>query len=115
MLNRTTYLLVLLIEECAEVIQRVCKAIRFGLNEVQQSNSEEKRTNERRLAEELADLQTIVCLLQEDGTMPTTGFAEWSYQKRVRILKYLRYSIALGLAEPGADIPKPSDVTHTVK
>lgn len=106
MLNRTVYLLVLLIEECAEVIQRACKAIRFGLTEIQKSNPEEKRDNARRLTEELADLQTIVVLLQEDRVLPFDGMATWSAEKRAKILKYLRYSIQLGLAEPGADQPK---------
>lgn len=99
MLTRTVYLLVLLIEECAEVIHRACKAIRFGLKEVQSSNADERRNNEQRLHEELVDLETVVNIMQEEKILPRTGLREHALQKRAKIEKYYEYSVQQFIAE----------------
>jgi len=62
----TEYLLVLLMEECAEVQHRASKALRFGLDEVQDGQPHDNRD---RLSFELADLRAIVHLLTEDNSV----------------------------------------------
>jgi len=61
-LNRSTYLLICLIEECAEVIQRVCKAIRFGLDETQPG---QRLNNLDRISLEIDDFQGVATMLNE--------------------------------------------------
>jgi len=50
-------LLTILIEECAEVQQRATKALRFGLNEVQEGQT---LNNIERMSEEIGDLETTI-------------------------------------------------------
>lgn len=58
--SRTSYLLMNLIEKCAKVSQRACKAARFGLREIQPGQLED---NTRRLERELGVLMAVVDLL----------------------------------------------------
>ena len=53
-------LMVIAMEECAEVAQRISKAIRFGLDEVQLGQG---LTNLDRVAEEFGDLNGALALL----------------------------------------------------
>lgn len=115
MLHLTTYLLICLIEECAEIIHRCCKSIRFGMEECQAQaykdlkdvkatsispDSEKYLTNKVRLEQELADLQGVVQLLQQQKVI--TGMAPHTETKKKKVLKYLEYSVKLGLAEKEA-------------
>lgn len=59
-MNETEYLLTVLSEECAEVVQRASKAARFGLSEIQPGQNDDNR---RRLERELADLMATADLL----------------------------------------------------
>jgi NTP pyrophosphatase (non-canonical NTP hydrolase) len=52
----------ILIEECAEVIQRATKAKRFGLDEVQPG---QPHTNAVRLAHEIGDVIAMIALCEE--------------------------------------------------
>ena len=63
-MNREEYLLTCLAEECAEVAQRVSKALRFGLNEVQPG---QPFTNAERIADELTDLIAVAHILHQEG------------------------------------------------
>ena len=117
MINRSTYLLVLLIEECAEVIQRACKCIRFGLDEIQRAKDHlgtkevamnpilaEAEPNDVRLKGELTDLFTVVHLLKRHKVLEEEP--KVSVDKILKIEKYHRYSVFMGLAEgPGLDKP----------
>jgi NTP pyrophosphatase (non-canonical NTP hydrolase) len=89
-MNETEYLLTTLSEECAEVAQRACKAIRFGLAEVQPGQQED---NTRRLERELADLIAVADLLglrvrEEDKVA-----------KIEKLKKYMGYSREIGTLE----------------
>lgn len=55
-------LLVIAMEECAEAAQRISKAIRFGLDEVQPGHG---MTNLDRAAQELGDLDGALAMLLE--------------------------------------------------
>lgn len=90
MMNETEYLLTTLSEECAEVAQRACKAIRFGLTEIQPGQEE---NNVRRMERELADLMAVADLLglhvrDEDKAA-----------KVEKLKKYMAYSREIGTLE----------------
>jgi hypothetical protein len=81
-------------EECAEVAQRVSKALRFGLDEVQPG---QPLTNGERITQELNDLWSAVDLLCERGVISAddvrlTGRAARD-AKREKLLRYLEYSM----------------------
>lgn len=63
-MNRKEYLLECLSEECNEVGQRVSKALRFGLNEVQDGQPFD---NAERIVHELKDLLAVATILQAEG------------------------------------------------
>jgi NTP pyrophosphatase (non-canonical NTP hydrolase) len=65
--NRTEHLLTCLAEECAEVAQRVSKALRFGLDEVQPGQAS---NNAERIADELADLIAVAEILADYDIIP---------------------------------------------
>lgn len=89
-MNEQEHLLTVVSEECAEVSQRACKAIRFGLYEVQPGQSED---NKRRLEREYAELIAVGELLglrvrEEDKAA-----------KREKLKKYMDYSREIGTLE----------------
>lgn len=61
---REREILNIIIEECAEVQHRACKALRFGLGEVQPG---QQLSNSVRLAEEVGDLGAILALAEREG------------------------------------------------
>jgi len=63
-MNRQEHLLTIASEECAELAQRISKALRFGVHEVQPGQD---KTNAERISYELADLLGVVGLLIDDG------------------------------------------------
>lgn len=65
-MNRTEHLLTCLGEECAEVSQRVSKALRFGLDEVQPG---QPLRNRDRIVEELRDLFAVAEILAGEGVI----------------------------------------------
>jgi hypothetical protein len=62
-MDRTEHLLTCLAEECAEVAQRVSKALRFGLHEVQRGQGQ---TNVGRICDELGDLIAVAAILRDE-------------------------------------------------
>lgn len=97
-LTTTQQLLAVLAEECSEVAQRVTKALRFGLREVQPGQSLD---NEARIAYELCDILGTLSLLQERGLF--VGFPEREAHKRAiedkreKVVLFLRYAGSLGM------------------
>lgn len=65
-MNRSEHLLSCLSEECAEVAQRVSKALRFGLDEVQPG---QPLRNSDRIEEELRDLFAVAHILASEGVI----------------------------------------------
>lgn len=65
-MDRREHLLTCLAEECTEVGQRVAKALRFGLAEVQAGQT---LTNRQRIAEEYRDLVAVANILVEEGIL----------------------------------------------
>jgi NTP pyrophosphatase (non-canonical NTP hydrolase) len=85
--NRTEHLLTCLAEECAEVGQRVSKALRFGLAEVQPG---QPSNNAERITEELGDLISVVGILISEGVIdePPTDYEG----KRAKIERFMSLS-----------------------
>jgi hypothetical protein len=97
--TRTEHLLVILMEECAEVQQRASKALRFGLSEVQPGQT---KTNAERLAGELADLQAAEIMLFRDGLVGAMS-GERISAKREQVERFLRYSAECGTLEENCE------------
>lgn len=89
-MNEREHFLTVLSEECAEVAQRACKAIRFGLEEIQPGQEE---NNKRRLERELADLMATAELL--DLNIRDTD----KDAKKEKLKKYMKYSREIGTLE----------------
>ena len=91
-MNRTESLLTILSEECAEVTQRVSKALRFGLDEVQ---ADQPLNNAERILEELRDVLSIYRMLVDDGILRTFAYdelEEWHSIKSAKVEKWLAYA-----------------------
>lgn len=61
-------LLELLVEECAEVIQRATKAMRFGLREVEPG---QERDNIERMSGEIGQLRAVIHRMDTAGLIDT--------------------------------------------
>jgi hypothetical protein len=79
--NRVEHLLTIIAEESAEVSQRATKALRFGLDEVQQG---QPHNNADRMLIEFADLLCSLALLEEAD--PVFRDAKITYARRLRNL-----------------------------
>jgi CRISPR/Cas system-associated endonuclease Cas3-HD len=86
-------LLTIIAEECAETAQRASKCIRFTLDEVQ---PEQELTNAQRLVYEFNDIVAVMELLQEQGLIDKVIDREAIDKKKLKVAKYLAYSIQLG-------------------
>ncbi len=67
-MNRKEHLLVILSEECSEVIKEVSKALRFGLENGYPGQS---KTNQDNIEDELTDVFAVVEMLLDDGMLQT--------------------------------------------
>ena len=96
-MNRSEHLLTCLAEECDEVGQRVAKALRFGLREVQAG---QPLTNDDRICDELRDLISVAHILHSEGVigwfMPDLGETN---AKRRKIEKFMAISHEQGVLE----------------
>lgn len=89
-MNRKEYLLLCLAEECAEVAQRVSKALRFTAEEVQPGNT---YNNAERITKELVDLHAVTEMLVAEGVL-TNPYIENAdiEQKKQKVELYMKYS-----------------------
>jgi len=96
-MTRTEHLLTILAEECNEVAQRVTKALRFGLTEVQSGQSD---NNAERMAAEMADLVAVWEMLVDAGLVwPLYCLSDRIHGKKNKIHTYLEYSRTCGTLE----------------
>lgn len=96
-MDKVDYLVNVLTEECCEVGQRACKAVRFGLYETQEGHTQ---NNLQRLIGELNDILGTIETLQEEGV----DFSEFGDRmavdrKKASIKKYFTRSIEHGKLE----------------
>jgi hypothetical protein len=81
----------ILIEECAEVIKRATKLLRFGRDEIQPG---QEKTNAERLSNEIGDVQHMVDLLGDVGIVNHQHCLEGRQSKRQQLAKYMQTSKA---------------------
>lgn len=97
-MNRIEHLLTCLTEECEEVGQRVCKAQRFSLGEVQPG---QPLSNAARIVEELKDLIAVAEMLRTSDAIPDfmPSLAEID-AKAAKVEKYMEVARANGALTP---------------
>ena len=95
-LTENQWLLNTLAEECCEVGQRVSKALRFGLHEVQEG---QPFNNAERIELELADLYAMVGILVDRGLIESPSRINMAETKR-KVAKYLDYARSEGVIKP---------------
>lgn len=93
-MTREEHLLVILAEECGEVIKEVAKALRFGLDDHKPG---EKETNRENIELELNDMLGVVNMLVSGGSL-NMNIKSNLYQeaKQRKVEKYLLYSENVG-------------------
>jgi NTP pyrophosphatase (non-canonical NTP hydrolase) len=102
-MNRSEHLLSCLAEECAEVAQRVSKALRFGLQEIQPGQS---LTNAERIEQELSDLIAVAAMLNEEDILDMDGLdSEAVDRKQAKVEKFMVYAVEQGALTEPAPIP----------
>ena len=91
------HLLVCLSEECAEIIQIVDKALRFGLDD---SHPKEPGSNYERIKREINDLHGVIELLSEQGIhFPMDR--QLIDEKKEKVKKYMEYAKTRRTLETG--------------
>jgi hypothetical protein len=86
-MNKEQELLVVLTEECGEVIQASSKILRFGLNS---KNPYSNKNNKEQLEQELGDLMCLIRALTENGTIDLDSVLAAAEKKRKKLEKYLK-------------------------
>lgn len=103
-LTYNEYLLTCLAEEAAEVIQRVEKAKRFGMDEVQEGFTE---NNAERLAGEIEDFLGVLKMIEARQELVIDRSDERMERKQERVIKYSLVSFKRGiLTEAPCRVPK---------
>lgn len=82
-------LLTILAEECCEVGKRASKALRFGVDEVQDG---QPLTNAERIALEVGDVLEVVAQLVDMGTLNLAAIEEGQDRKKSQLSKYLQFA-----------------------
>src|SRR5688572_15730941 len=99
-LTETQHLLSVLAEECGEIGQRVTKALRFGLREIQPGQD---MTNETRITLELCDLWGTIELLQERGILSAFPVRYLIDRKKEKVATFMSYANQIGMIRGNHD------------
>lgn len=95
-------LLTILMEECNETAQRASKAIRFGVNEIQEGQT---LTNAERISYEFNDILAVMHMLNKAGLIDKIIDPPAIVLKKVKVEKWLQYSKECGTVTSG-DVSK---------
>lgn len=76
-----------LIEECAEIQHRACKALRFGLAEVE---PDQGYTNIERLSVEVGELLTVADMAALEGVLDSWYMAAGGVDKKDKLARYMQ-------------------------
>ena len=82
--TKTNEALVILQEECAEVIQEVSKCFRFGINDLNKDGIKHSTVLEK----EVADMLCMVDILVDQGVLDTARLAEGKREKQIKLKKW---------------------------
>lgn len=88
-MTRNEHILTIVAEECVETAQRASKALRFGIDEVQEGQD---LTNSERLIYEFNDIVATMELLYEEGLIDRIFDRAYIEKKKLKIEKYLLLS-----------------------
>ena len=86
--GRVREILEILHEECNEVGQRISKAQRFGLDEIQEGQS---LTNAERIAIEVGDLHEMLYMAVNEDIIDLTYIEIGQVNKRRQLKKYMQH------------------------
>ena len=89
MMSENEYLLIVLAEECGEVIENVAKALRFSLEDHHPNDFE---TNESKLKREIVDVIAVAEMLVENKVIEDYNSREMIENKKKKVKKYMEYS-----------------------
>lgn len=78
-------ILLILQEECAEVVQAISKCQRFGLDGVKPGKP---KTNREHLQDELGDLLTMIELLIDHGIVTEAALLDAQFAKRDKLKQW---------------------------
>jgi hypothetical protein len=92
-MTRKEHLLTIAAEEACELGQRITKALRFSLEEIQPG---QELTNAERIMEEYHDLFAMFQMLHREGFIDGTINGDRCMKKISQVEKYLEYSKHLG-------------------
>jgi hypothetical protein len=95
--TREEHLLVILMEECAEVAHRASKILRFGMDEVQPG---QQLSNRQRLFGELIDLMAVADMLAILPVEDSEATVEDMRAKIEKVEHFLLLSQAQGTLDP---------------
>ena len=95
MTTETEYLLIKLMEECAEVQHACAKALRFGPESAAVLNE----TNSDLIQSELHDVGAVASMLEDLGILTLASKPGEFEERRDRIKRYMRRSREIGTLE----------------
>ena len=101
-MTRDEHLMVIAMEECAEVAQRISKALRFGMDQIQQDADDapeqnpERLTNKQRIEREYYDLRAMLGMIGIDAWANDTSTKGYEFEKVRKVERYLWRSNACG-------------------
>ena len=90
-MNRQEHLLTILGEECSELHQEICKALRFGINEQRDLPT----SNHERMQKEFNDILAMVEMVKSEGVFLCED-EKMVCDKMEKVEKYLLYSKECG-------------------
>lgn len=102
-MTRQDHLLTIAVEECMETGQRITKALRFGMDEIQ---AEQDMNNAKRIMQEYVDLITVMSMLARHNKTFSDVFNdskqifEWAAIKEKKVEHFLEYSAQQGRLDP---------------
>ena len=97
-MNKQEQLMVIAMEECAELAQRISKALRFGMEQIQQDADDkpeenpERLTNRQRIQREYWDLRASLGLMMIDAWEITPESTRLEREKYLKIERYFERS-----------------------
>jgi len=80
-------LLLIVMEECAEIQHRCSKALRFGVREIQPGQD---FTNQERICQELGDLVAVLELVEDQGIVYRHMVMNYSVKKMPKLQAFLQ-------------------------
>lgn len=87
-MNKEEMLLIMVAEECSEIIQATTKSLRFGLDDYYKDNP----SNRQKLRIEFNDLLVLIEILKEEKIIDLVSEPFLIRKKKEKIDKYLEYS-----------------------